>query len=87
MWSIDRMSVDNSALADGPRREDFVAHGFSSLNDRLTDNHGNNGRDSSMQVSNEAQMFETPVFGVLHLVSTPPTASTPIPIVMPSTNC
>jgi AraC-like DNA-binding protein len=41
-----------------------------------------------MHVPNEAQMFETPVFGVLHLVSTPPTASTPpIPIVMPSTNC
>jgi AraC family transcriptional regulator len=33
-------------------------------------------------------MFETPIFGGLHLVSTPPTASTPpIPIVMPSTNC
>jgi len=32
-------------------------------------------------------MSETPVFGGFHLVSTPPTASTPpIPIVMPSTN-
>ena len=37
---------------------------------------------------NEAHMFETLVFGALHLVSAPPTASTPpIPIVMPSTNC
>jgi AraC family transcriptional regulator len=33
-------------------------------------------------------MFETSVFGGLHLVSTAPTASTPpIPIVMPSINC
>jgi AraC family transcriptional regulator len=41
-----------------------------------------------MQVPNEAQMFETPVFGGLQLVSTPPTASAPpIPIVMPSSNC
>jgi AraC family transcriptional regulator len=41
-----------------------------------------------MHVPNEAQMFETPVFGGLHLVSTPPTVSTPpVPIVMPSTNC
>ena len=33
-------------------------------------------------------MFETAVFGGLHLVSTAPTASTPpIPIVMPSINC
>ena len=33
-------------------------------------------------------MFKTPVFGGLHLVSTPPTASTsPIPIVMPFINC
>jgi hypothetical protein len=41
-----------------------------------------------MHVPNEAQMFETPVFRGLHLVSTPPTVSTPpIPIVMPSTNC
>jgi AraC family transcriptional regulator len=41
-----------------------------------------------MHVPNEAQMFETPVFGGLHLVSTPPTVSKPpIPIVMPSTNC
>jgi AraC-like DNA-binding protein len=33
-------------------------------------------------------MFETPVFGGLHFVSTPPTVSTPtIPSVMPSTNC
>jgi hypothetical protein len=39
MWSIDR--IDNSALADGLRREGFAAHGFSGLNDRLTDNHGN----------------------------------------------
>jgi AraC family transcriptional regulator len=75
------MNLDNSALADGPQREGFVAHDFSSLNNRLTDNHGNGG-------TNEAQMFDPPVFGVLHLVSTPPTASTPpIPIVMPSTNC
>ena len=38
-----------------------------------------------MHVPNEAQMFETPVFGVLHLVSPPPTAGTPpIPFVMPS---
>jgi hypothetical protein len=41
MSSTDRMSVDNSALVDGPQREGFVAHDFSSLNDRLTDNHGN----------------------------------------------
>jgi AraC family transcriptional regulator len=41
-----------------------------------------------MHVPNEAQMFKTPVFGVLHLVSPPPTASTqPIPFVMPSVNC
>jgi AraC family transcriptional regulator len=41
-----------------------------------------------MHVPNEAQMFETPVFGGLRLVSTPPTVRTPpIPIVMPSTNC
>jgi len=41
-----------------------------------------------MQAPNEAQTFETPVFGILHLVSTPPTASTPpVPVVMPSTNC
>jgi AraC family transcriptional regulator len=41
-----------------------------------------------MHVPNEARMFETPVFGGLHLVSTPPTVSTPpIPIVMPSTDC
>jgi AraC family transcriptional regulator len=75
------MSVDNSALADGPQREGFVAYDFSSLNDRLTDNHGHAG-------TNEAHMFETPVFGGLHFVSTPPTVSTPtIPSVMPSTNC
>jgi AraC family transcriptional regulator len=80
MWSTDRISVDNSALADGPQREGFVAHDFSSLNDRLTDNHGNGG-------TNEAHMFETPVFGVLHLVSTPPASTPPISIVMPSTNC
>jgi hypothetical protein len=41
MWLADRMLVDNSAQADGPQREDFVAHGFFSLNDRLTDDHGN----------------------------------------------
>jgi hypothetical protein len=41
MWSTDRMSVDNWALADGPQREDLVAHVFSSPNHRLTDNHGN----------------------------------------------
>jgi hypothetical protein len=81
MWSTDRMSVYNSALADGPHRDCFVAHDFSSLNDRLTDNHGHAG-------TNEAHMFETPVFGGLHFVSTPPTVSTPtIPSVMPSTNC
>jgi AraC-like DNA-binding protein len=74
------MSVDNPALADGPQREGFGAHDFSSLNDRLTDNHGNAG-------TNEAPMFETPVFGGLHLASTPPTVSTPpIPSVMPSAN-
>ena len=81
MSSTDRMFVDNSALADGPQRKGFVAHDFSSLNGRLTDNHGNAG-------TNEARMFETPVFGVLHLESTPPSVgSPPIPIVMPSTNC
>jgi len=81
MSSTDRMNVDNSAPADGPQREGFVAHDFSSLNDRLIDNHGNAG-------TNEAQLFETPVFGVLHLESTPPSVgSPPIPIVMPSTNC
>jgi hypothetical protein len=37
------MSVDNSALADGPQRESFAPHDFSSLNDRLIDNHGNAG--------------------------------------------
>jgi hypothetical protein len=41
MWSTDRMSVRNSALADGPQPEGFVAHGFSGLNDSLTDKHGN----------------------------------------------
>ena len=81
MWSTDRMSVYNSALADGPQRDCFVAHDFSSLNDRLTDNHGHAG-------TNEAHMSETPVFGGLHFVSMPPTVSTPtIPSVMPSTNC
>jgi AraC family transcriptional regulator len=81
MSSTDRMFVDDSALADGPQREGFVAHDFSSLNDRLTDNLGN-------ARTNEAQTFETPVFGGLHLVSTPPTVSTPpISSVMPSTNC
>jgi AraC family transcriptional regulator len=36
----------------------------------------------------EAQVFETPVFGGSHLVSTAPTVSTPpIPMLMPSTNC
>jgi AraC family transcriptional regulator len=41
-----------------------------------------------MHVPNEAQMFETPVLGGLHLVSTPPTVSTPpIPSVMPYTHC
>jgi AraC family transcriptional regulator len=75
------MSVDNSALAEGPQREDFVAYGFSSPNDRLT-------TPTAMHVPNEAQTFESPAFGGLHLISTPPTASTPrIRIVMPSTNC
>src|SRR3984957_21097347 len=78
MWSTDR--IDNSAPTDGPQREGFVAHGFSSLNDRLTDKHGNAG-------TNEAQMFETPVFGGLHLVSPPPASTPPIPIVMRSTSC
>jgi AraC family transcriptional regulator len=41
-----------------------------------------------MHVPNEAQMFETPVFGGLHLVSmAPPVSTPPIPSVMPSTNC
>jgi AraC family transcriptional regulator len=81
MSSTDRMSVDNSALADGPQREGLVAHDFSSLNDRLTGNHGNAG-------TNEAQIFETPVCGALHFVSTPSTVSTPpIPSAMSSTNC
>ena len=81
MSSTDRMSAENSALADGPQREGFVAHDFSSPNDRLTDNLGN-------ARTNEAQMFESSVFGVLRVMSTPPMASTPpIPSVMPSTNC
>jgi AraC-like DNA-binding protein len=81
MSSTDGTSVDNSAVADGPQREGFVANDFSSPNDRLTDDLGN-------ARTNESQMFETPVFGGLHLVSTPPTVSTPpIPTVMPSTNC
>ena len=81
MWSTDRMSVDTSAPADGPQGDGFVAHDFSSLNDRLTDNH-------ATHASNEAQMFDPPVFGALHLASTPPTVHTlPPPIVMPSTNC
>jgi AraC family transcriptional regulator len=33
------------------------------------------------------KLAETPVIGGLHLVSTPPTVSTPTPVVMPSTNC
>jgi AraC family transcriptional regulator len=74
------MSVDNSALADGPQREGSVAHDLPSLNDRLTDNLGN-------ARTNEAQTFETPVFGCLDLVSTPPTVCVPpISSVMPSTN-
>jgi hypothetical protein len=41
MWSIDLMSVGNSTLSDGPIREDFDAHGFSSPNDSATDKHAN----------------------------------------------
>jgi hypothetical protein len=47
------MSVDNSALADGPQREGFIAHDFSRLDHRLTDDHGYAG-------TNEARMFAPP---------------------------
>jgi len=74
------MSAESSALADGSQREGFVAHDFSSLTDRLTDKPGN-------ARTNEAQMLESSVFGVLRVVSSRPIASTPpIPSVMPSTN-
>jgi AraC family transcriptional regulator len=77
---VNRSYRQLGAGRPSPTGEGFVAHGFSRLNDRPTDNHGNAG-------TNKAQTFETPGFGVLHLVSAPPTASTlPIPIVMPSTN-